>query len=72
MRIVCVLYIAKRIYRKSGATKCERAATDGMFKEDHWCLSYQSTGDVLCDGVISLVELLHFGSHLGLAILPPG
>lgn len=38
----------------------------------HWGLAYQSTGEALCDGVISLVELLHFGSHLGLAVLPPG
>lgn len=35
-------------------------------------LPYQSRGDALRDGVISLVELLHFGPHLGLAVLPPG
>lgn len=42
------------------------------FLEYPWCLSYQSTGDALWNGVISLVELLHFGSHLGLAVLTPG
>lgn len=33
---------------------------------------YQSRGDALRDDVKSLVELLHFGPHLGLAVLPPG
>lgn len=33
---------------------------------------YLSGGDALADGVKPPVELLHPGSHLSLAVLPPG